>query len=62
MSFTTGSDHVDEDLLKTDHGSERIKSAFGVNYERLVVVTSKYDPMNLFRQNQSIKPKCSGQQ
>jgi hypothetical protein len=41
---------------KPTGGSDRIKSAFGVNYERLVVVKSKYDPMSLFRQNQSIKP------
>jgi hypothetical protein len=56
VSFTTGGDHEDEDLPETDRGSDRIKSAFGVNHERLVVVKSKYDPMSLFRQNQSIKP------
>jgi hypothetical protein len=47
---------------KPTRRSDRIKSAFGVNYERLVVVKNKYDPMNLFRHNQSLGPQCSGQQ
>ena len=32
-------------------------SAFGANYERLVDVKTKYDPTNLFRLNQNIKPR-----
>jgi hypothetical protein len=54
--FTTGSDYVNQIGLETDEGSERIKAPYGANYERLVAVKSKYDPTNLFRHNQNIKP------
>jgi FAD/FMN-containing dehydrogenase len=54
--FTTGSDYVNQIGLETDEGSERIKAAYGLNYERLVAVKNKYDPTNLFRHNQNIKP------
>jgi len=42
--------------LETDEGVRRINAAFGVNYERLVGLKNKYDPTNLFRDNQNIKP------
>ena len=54
--FTTGSDYVSQIGLETDAGTERIKAAYGANYERLVGVKNKYDPTNLFRHNQNIKP------
>jgi FAD/FMN-containing dehydrogenase len=54
--FTTGSDYVNQIGLETDEGSERIKPAYGANYERLVAVKNKYDRTNLFRHNQNIKP------
>lgn len=37
-----------------DEGQERVRSAYGSNYERLVALKHKYDPTNLFRLNQNI--------
>ena len=39
-----------------DEGEERIKATYGDNYARLVTIKNKYDPGNLFRVNQNIKP------
>ncbi|MSM38433.1 MAG: FAD-binding protein [Geobacter sp.] len=36
--------------------SERIAFAYGATYSRLVEIKKKYDPTNLFRMNQNIKP------
>jgi FAD/FMN-containing dehydrogenase len=34
-----------------------VKATYGDNYERLAAIKAKYDPNNLFRVNQNIKPK-----
>ncbi|HZK68977.1 MAG TPA: FAD-binding oxidoreductase [Paludibacter sp.] len=39
-----------------DEGEDRVKAAYGDNYDRLVGIKNKYDPNNLFRVNQNIKP------
>jgi FAD/FMN-containing dehydrogenase len=39
-----------------DEGEERVKATYGDNYQRLVEIKNKYDPGNLFRVNQNIKP------
>lgn len=43
--------------MMEEEGEERIKASYRDNYERLVDVKTKYDPENLFRVNQNIKPK-----
>jgi hypothetical protein len=53
---STGSDYVNQIGLETNEGFERIKAAYGLNYERLVAVKNKCDPTNLFRHNRNIKP------
>jgi FAD/FMN-containing dehydrogenase len=39
-----------------DEGQDRIKASFRDNYPRLVEVKRKWDPTNLFRVNQNVKP------
>ena len=39
-----------------DEGEERVKATYGKNFARLQKVKKKYDPRNLFRVNQNIKP------
>jgi hypothetical protein len=42
-----------------DEGEERIKATYGDNYKRLAAIKAKYDPNNLFRVNQNIKPQMA---
>jgi len=42
--------------LDRDEGDERVRHAYGENYERLVILKNKYDPTNFFRLNANIKP------
>jgi FAD/FMN-containing dehydrogenase len=39
-----------------EEGEDRIKEAYGAHYEQLVALKDKYDPTNLFRLNQNIRP------
>jgi FAD/FMN-containing dehydrogenase len=39
-----------------DEGNDRVKAAYGENYDRLVMLKRKYDRDNLFRLNQNIHP------
>jgi FAD/FMN-containing dehydrogenase len=53
MPFASGGVYVN--FLTADEG-DRVRSAYGQNYGRLAQVKHKYDPDNLFRMNQNIKP------
>lgn len=35
---------------------DRVEAAYGANYRRLVEIKRRYDPMNMFRMNQNVKP------
>jgi len=39
-----------------DEGEQRVREAFGENYERLLALKRKYDPTNFFHMNQNIVP------
>jgi FAD/FMN-containing dehydrogenase len=52
--FTTGGVYVNE--LDADEGPDRVRAAYGTNYERLVQIKRRYDPENVFRLNANIEP------
>ncbi len=51
--FSTGGVYVNN---LGDEGEERVHAAYGRNWERLAAVKAAYDPNNLFRLNQNIRP------
>ncbi len=51
--FSTGAVYV-HDLMA--EGEQRIKAAYGDKYARLARIKRIYDPDNVFRVNQNIKP------
>ena len=51
--FSAGGAYVN---FMMEEGEDRVKATYGDNYARLVTIKSKYDPTNLFRINQNIKP------
>jgi FAD/FMN-containing dehydrogenase len=53
-AFSTGGTYVN--FLTEDETSDRLHSAYGENYDRLVQVKKQWDPENVFRVNKNIAP------
>ncbi len=53
--FSTGGAYIN--FQTEDEGDERIRAAYGKNYERLVEVKTAWDPDNVFRMNKNVPPK-----
>jgi FAD/FMN-containing dehydrogenase len=51
--FATGNVYVN---FLTQDEEDRVRAAYGRNYDRLSKLKNKYDPRNLFRLNQNIRP------
>ena len=43
----------------SQEGDERVRAAYGENYDRLVELKDRYDPGNLFRMNQNVAPSAA---
>ena len=53
--FNPGGGYVN--FMMDDEGEARVK-AYGDNFDRLVALKQKFDPLNLFRVNQNIRPSA----
>ncbi len=51
--FATGGSYVN--FQTEDEAQDRIRAAYGDNFDRIVGVKRKYDPTNLFRMNRNIR-------
>ena len=51
--FATGGVYVN---FMTEEEDDRVRAAYGDSYDRLVELKNRYDPSNLFRLNQNIRP------
>ena len=54
--FSTGGTYVN--FLNAEEGVDRIRDAYGANYDRLVDAKTTWDPTNLFRTNKNIVPRA----
>ena len=42
----------------SSEGEDRVREAYGSNYDRLAAIKAIYDPTNLFPANQNIRPRA----
>jgi len=52
--YTTGAAAMN--FLTADEGEERVRAAYGGNYDRLAELKAEWDPENLFSANQNVDP------
>ena len=53
--YGTGGIYVNN-MAEHEDGADQVRAAYGANYQRLAALKKQYDPANLFRHNQNIKP------
>jgi hypothetical protein len=51
--FSSGGGYIN---MMMDEGEDNVKNSYRDNYGKLAQIKKKYDPTNLFRVNQNIKP------
>jgi FAD/FMN-containing dehydrogenase len=54
QSHLSGGVYVND--LTADESEQRVRDAYGGNYDRLARIKAKYDPGNIFHHNQNIEP------
>lgn len=52
--FSTGGAYIN--FQSEDEGADRVRAAYGENWDRLVGIKTKWDPQNVFRVNKNIAP------
>ncbi len=52
--YSAGGGYVN---MMMDEGADYVQAAYRDNYARLAQIKARYDPGNLFRVNQNIKPE-----
>ena len=53
--YSAGGAYVN--MMMDDEGDERVRASYRDNYARLAAAKKRYDPDNLFRVNQNIRPR-----
>ncbi len=53
--FSTGGTYIN--FLTEEEGDERVRAAYGKNYEKLTAVKTRWDSGNVFRMNKNIPPQ-----
>ena len=52
--YSAGGAYVN--FMMDDEGQDRVRATYGKNYDRLAEIKAVYDPQNLLRVNQNIRP------
>jgi hypothetical protein len=55
--LSTGGTYIN--FLTEEEGDERIRAAYGPNYDRLIELKTRWDPGNVFRANKNIAPQLN---